>query len=324
MILNSGSWFQDVFAGQENDFVSASNPFRGCRCPRSLFTDLAGSSAKACRSFRQQAAAGLNKDLGACDDVGIAGVFAPMMADAADRGHKQHAGRHDGGENLGVMTGAAGHADGPASGKGQTRSFDRLLECGIHHGGGAGPKTLHRDVAATLRADLCGHALQQILQPLDHPGIIVTNLEQHFGASRDDARCAGIEGDAASGPYRAWSAVPRETIVNINAKPGQCQAGIPANLHPGGAGVILLAAKADLILPDADDRGDDANLEVAAFEHLALLDMRLEISDMPPALSRFSRPAGKTHLAQGVPHGLAAAAVACGIDVIIGYSADVG
>src|ERR1700726_4523338 len=112
MILNSGSWFQDVFAGPENDFVRASNPFRGGRFRRNLLTNLAGSSAKPRRSFRQQAAAGLNKDLSACDDVGIAGVLAPMMADAADRGHKQHAGRHDRGENLGVMTGAAGHADG--------------------------------------------------------------------------------------------------------------------------------------------------------------------------------------------------------------------
>jgi hypothetical protein len=27
MALNSGSWFQDVFARQENDFVSAANRF---------------------------------------------------------------------------------------------------------------------------------------------------------------------------------------------------------------------------------------------------------------------------------------------------------
>jgi hypothetical protein len=27
MILNSGSWFQDVFAGQENDFAGAANGF---------------------------------------------------------------------------------------------------------------------------------------------------------------------------------------------------------------------------------------------------------------------------------------------------------
>jgi hypothetical protein len=27
MVLSSGSWFQDVFAEQENDFVSAANRF---------------------------------------------------------------------------------------------------------------------------------------------------------------------------------------------------------------------------------------------------------------------------------------------------------
>ena len=77
---------------------------------------------------------------------------------------------------------------------------------GIHHSGRAGANTLHRDVAAALRADFGGHAPQQILQALDHGGIVVANLEQHFRSARDDARRAGIERDAAGGPYRAWSA----------------------------------------------------------------------------------------------------------------------
>src|ERR1700694_2214037 len=102
-------------------------------------------------SFRQQAPAGLNKDLGPRDDVGIAGVFAPMMTDAADRGHEQHAGRHDGGENLGVMAGAAGHTERSAAGKGQARIFDGLLESGIRHGRGAGTKPFHGDTAVALR-----------------------------------------------------------------------------------------------------------------------------------------------------------------------------
>src|SRR3977135_3412296 len=56
-------------------------------------------------SFRQQTPAGLDKYLGSSDDVGIISVFAPMMTDASDRRHEQHAGRHDGGENLRVVTG---------------------------------------------------------------------------------------------------------------------------------------------------------------------------------------------------------------------------
>src|SRR5712664_1647904 len=51
--------------------------------------------------------------------------------------------------------------------------------------------------------------------------------------------------------------------------------------------------------------------------------MGLDISDMPPAISLRARPAGKTHGGQGFPHGAAAVAVACGVDVIIGYAANV-
>src|SRR3982074_3432780 len=110
--------------------------------------------------------------------------------------------------------------------------------------------------------------------------------------SRNDARRAGIEGDAAGGPYRAWSAQRGEPIVNFHAKPGQCHAGILANVHPGRTSMILLAAKGDPVLPDTDDGGDDADPETATFERLALLDMRLEISDMPSAFSVRARPAG--------------------------------
>src|SRR6266446_8354237 len=98
--------------------------------------------------------AGVNKDLSPCDDVGIVCVFAPMMTDAANRGHKQHARRHDRRENLGVMTGAAGHADGFAASKRDARSFDGLLECGMHHGRSPGTNTLHCDTAAALCADV--------------------------------------------------------------------------------------------------------------------------------------------------------------------------
>ncbi len=56
----------------------------------------------------------------------------------------------------------------------------------------------------------------------------------------------------------------------------------------------------------------------AAFERLALLDMGLQISDVPPAFGPGARPAGKAGLAQGLPHGLAAGAVARGIDLRLG------
>ena len=88
--------------------------------------------------------------------------------------------------------------------------------------------------------------------------------------------------------------------------------------------MILLAGEGDAVLPDADDGGDDADREAAAFERLALLDMRLEISDVPPAFGRGARPAGKPGLAQGVAHGPAAVAVARGVDLRLGDAADIG
>ena len=72
----------------------------------------------------------------------------------------------------------------------------------------------------------------------------------------------------------------------------------PASLrtrHARGAGVVLLAGEIDAVLPDADDGRDDADRKPAAFERVALLDMRLEIADVPPgsAVTR-ARPASPT------------------------------
>src|SRR5438552_1102301 len=118
------------------------------------------------------------------------------------------------------MTGAARHPDRPAAGKIRTRGLDRLLKRGIHHGGRAGAKALHRDAATALCGDLRGHAAQHILQAIDHARIVVADLEQHFGKPRNDARRTRIERDTPGGPYRARSAEFWETIVDIDAEPG--------------------------------------------------------------------------------------------------------
>src|ERR1700688_4166683 len=127
--------------------------------------------------------------------------------------------------------------------------------------------------------DFRGRAAQQMLQPGDDGGIGVANLKQHFGMARDDAGRAWIERDAARGPHRARSAGSGKPIIDLDAKPRQRQAGVPANGHPRRAGVILLAVKPDPVLPDADDRGDDADRKTGAFEGLALFDMRFQIAD---------------------------------------------
>src|SRR5882757_11134229 len=140
----------------------------------------------------------------------------------------------------------------------------------------------------------------------------------------NDARRARVERDATGRPHRARSARSRETIVDRHAKPGQRQACILADLHPGRAGVILFAVKNDPVLPDSDDGSDDSDLEIAAFERLALFDMRLDIADVPPALDQHARPAGKPDIGERLPHRSIAAAVARGVDLALGDAADIG
>ena len=149
-------------------------------------------------------------------------------------------------------------------------------------------------------------------------------MEQHFRSARDDARRAGIEGDAAGGPHRARAAGRGEAIVDIDAKSGECQARVLADGHPRGAGVVLFAGEADAVLPDPDDGRDDADSETAAFERLALFDMGFEISDMPPAFATAAGAAGEAGVAQRVTHALAAVAVACCVDIGFGDAADIG
>ena len=74
----------------------------------------------------------------------------------------------------------------------------------------------------------------------------------------------------------------------------------------------------------ADNGRDDTDRKAAAFERLALLDMRLQISDMPAGFGRYARPAGKPHIAQGLTHGPAAGAIARGVDVRLSHATNIG
>src|ERR1700712_197723 len=195
------------------------------------------------------------------------------------------------------MAGAAWHGHGPAAGKGDGRSLDGPLKVRVHHGGRAGAETLKPDAAAAVRGDLRGPAPQRILQAMNDVRIIVANLKQHFRSPRDNARSAGIERDAARGPDGARPAESRESIVDIDAKPGKRHAGVLAGGHAGRTSVILLAGEADPILPYPDDGGDHADGETAGLEHLALLDMRLQITDMPSGFGTQAAPPSQTGIA---------------------------
>src|SRR5919109_1037509 len=66
-------------------------------------------------------------DLAAKDDVLFLGIFAPVMADASDARHEQHARGHALREDLGVMAGTAGHARVGTRGMALRGCFERVL-----------------------------------------------------------------------------------------------------------------------------------------------------------------------------------------------------
>ena len=78
--------------------------------------------------------------------------------------------------------------------------LDRALKRLVHHRGLAGADALDLDAAPARRGDLVCDFAQQRFETFDDGGVVVANLEQHFGAAGNDAGRAGIERDAAGGP----------------------------------------------------------------------------------------------------------------------------
>src|SRR5712691_7041896 len=72
--------------------------------------------------------------------------------------------------------------------------------------------------------------------------------------------------------------------------------GVLAAAHLRRAGVVLLAAKGDPIIPDADDALDDADPRFGRIERVALLDMGFEVADIARRIDELARPAGKAGL----------------------------
>src|SRR5262249_28216865 len=88
--------------------------------------------------------------------------------------------------------------------------------------------------------------------------------------------------------------------------------------------VILLAGEADAVLPDADNGGDDADLEPARLQPLALFDMSLEIADVAAALDGDACSPRKACACECLTHGAIAGAVARGVDICFAHPADKG
>jgi hypothetical protein len=71
------------------------------------------------------------------------------------------------------------------------------------------------------------------------------------------------------------------------------------------------------MVADAADRGDDTDAEMP-LSSVRPCSICASIYPICRSRSTFARPAGKTNVAQGLPHGRAATAVARGVDVRLG------
>src|SRR5439155_11141374 len=137
----------------------------------------------------------------------------------------------------------------------------------------------------------------------------IAELDLHLGAARDDARGIRVEQHAAERPYRARPGDLGEAVVDARGESHHRSAGIATARHLRRAGVVLLAGDRDPVVPIADDRLDDADLEPGRVEPIALLDMRFEIAHIALRIEPLAWPAGKPGLGErgAQQHAVAAA-----------------
>src|SRR6185312_6453917 len=126
----------------------------------------------------------------------------------------------------------------------------------------------------------------------------VAELHLHLGPAGDDARRVRVDQDAPDRPDGARAGYFGETVVDARGEPHQRGGGVPAAVHLGRAGVVLLAGDRDPVVPVADDRLNDANAPAGRLQRAALLDMRLEIPHIALWLADDPLPFGIAGLLQ--------------------------
>ena len=88
--------------------------------------------------------------------------------------------------------------------------------------------------------------------------------------------------------------------------------------------MVLLAGEDQLVLPDRDDGGDVADLQIRGDQRVALLDMRLEETLVPPFLVAHARFTCEPDLLQRLAQRLAVIAVGGGVDLALFKDAEEG
>ena len=162
-------------------------------------------------------------------------------------------------------------------------------------------------IAAAAGAGAVGFGDQLVAAPprsaARMAGVDVAELHLHLGAAGHDARRVGVEQHAADRPHRARAGDLGKAVVDARRQPHHRDPGILAPRHLGRAGMVLLAGQRDPVIPDADDRLDDADPQAARCRacrpaRYALRDSRHSAPDRPARAAARQSPAVFERVAQ--------------------------
>src|SRR5215472_586704 len=173
------------------------------------------------------------------------------------------------------------------------RSFDLILKPGIHRTRLRAGDRLDLAGTGSRPISLVDERTQSLLERGEPVEIGIAKLDLHLGAAGDDGGRVWLEQHAADRPHCARTGDFRKAVVNPGREPHHRDTGIPAPFHTGGAGMVLLADEGDPVVPDADNRLDDADTQSAGVERVALLDMRFEVTNVTQWLDPLIGPLGK-------------------------------
>ena len=140
--------------------------------------------------------------------------------------------------------------------------------------------------------------MQRLLNGGEPIDIGVAELNLHLGAPGNHRRRIRFEQHAADRPHRARAGDFGKPVVNAGREPHHRHPRISAPHHARRAGMVLFADQCDPVVPDADDRLDNADAQSGRVERVALLDMRFEIADVARRIDPLARPSGKTRAFQ--------------------------
>lgn len=143
--------------------------------------------------------------------------------------------------------------------------------------------------------------LRRRAHPAKHRRVVIAHLQQHFRMIWDDAHLAGRKPNIAHRPDGALRRQLPESFVDRVGKGNQRRARVPANGHAGGARMIADAGKPHAVLMDADDAGDDAEVEAARLQIVALLDVGFQISEIAGGIDGSPLETGKAGAVKRLP-----------------------